>query len=635
MTDLRIVPAHLLSVSGQIEGVCGIESYSDRHAVAVSKPLTFRLCVPRQIGAVRATLILESGYGTERLTFPLTWEGLFGVYDVYAVDLTDRVPAGLWFLNFSFATPIGLVYAQKKGVGKIGFSQEEPEETGKFQLTVYEKRKTAPDWIDGGIIYQIFIDRFHRGKDTPIPAGMEFVSDWNSHDVEYPAYPGAPMKNNRVWGGNLSGITEKLDGLASLGVSVLYLSPIFSSPSNHRYDTSDYMSVDPLCGDEKDLKDLFSEARKRGIRVILDGVFNHTGSDSIYFNKARRFPSIGAYQGPTSPYYKWFHFKRFPDSYDCWWDIPILPRMNPDEPSCRAFLSGEKGVVAHYTEMGAAGFRLDVVDELSDEFIASVKDRMTSIDRESIVYGEVWEDASNKIAYEKRKRYYLGKELDGVMNYPFRTAVIEFLRFGNTTPMLDYLENILPNMPKEIMDRQMNLIGTHDTVRALTALAGEDAGERNVKELSSVRMTETEYRTGRARLILAYLLSATFPGVPMIYYGDEAGMEGYSDPMNRMPYPWGKEDPELIEAYKKIGSFRRSNDAFKKGALKVFYFDKNLMIYKRKHSKRPVYLFINRSQSSFEISFKGNFKDLISGRIIQNKLAINPVSFLCLSPYRS
>lgn len=630
LSDLRLDPDRMLAVTGRYEGRCGKESYKDRRAARIGDTVSFRLFVPRQIGASSVSCQALSGDGETEKTFSLTWEGLFGASDVFSLELAGKLPVDLWFLSFCCETTIGRVWGVRCSDGILAFSLNPPDERESFQLTVTDFPKRN-DPSDAGAVYQIFVDRFRRGKETPIRKEMELVDDWYSRDVEYPAYPGAPMKNNRVWGGNLAGITEKLDEIKKLGVSLIYLSPIFLSPSNHRYDTSDYLTIDPIVGDESDLNELIAEAKKRGIGILLDGVFNHTGSDSVYFNRFGRFPSVGAYQGEASPYYKWYNFRRFPDDYECWWNIPILPRIDPDEPSCRDYFAGKSGVIPHYASLGIKGFRLDVADELSDDFIRAIKKRLREQDGNALLYGEVWEDASNKIAYEKRKRYYCGDELDGVMNYPFRRAIIDYIRNGATDSLAYYIGEVMPNMPRETVGLQLNLIGTHDTSRALTALGGEQENGRAVRELSGVKMTEEEYAVARDRLILAYLCSATFPGRPMIYYGDEAGMEGYADPMNRMPYPWEREDRTLLEAYRTIGKLRLENKTLTAGTFALRHLDESLLVYERKAGKSAVLVFINRSQNVLHVSLNNKYSDIIKGRNQKRALQLLPRSFAVLS----
>ena len=300
-----------------------------------------------------------------------------------------------------------------------------------WQLTVYEKRHT-PAWFGEGVTYQIFPDRYCR-LSVPNPAGM--IGDrWVHEDwYENPAWmpEDGEVKNRDFFGGSLAGVSAHLDDLAALGVSTLYFCPIFESASNHRYNTADYMKIDPMLGTEKDFKHLCAEAKKRGIRVLLDGVFNHTGSQSIYFNADGFYPTLGAAQSKESPYYDWFQFSSWPGSYDAWWGISTLPNVREDCPGYVDYIIENRySVVRHWLRAGASGWRLDVADELPDEFIEKLRSAVEETDPEALVLGEVWEDASNKISYSRRRKYFHGRELHGVMNYPFRTALLNYLLDG-------------------------------------------------------------------------------------------------------------------------------------------------------------------------------------------------------------
>lgn len=209
------------------------------------------------------------------------------------------------------------------------------------------------------------------------------------------------MLNNDFFGGNFQGITEKLPHIASLGATVLYLNPISKAFSSHRYDTGDYKTPDPMLGTEEDFATLCQEARKLGIHVILDGVFSHTGSNSLYFDRYRAFGGHGAYADPQSPYRSWYQFYHYPDSYHCWWNFDTLPCVNKMDPTYLDYvIDGPDSVVAHWLRLGADGFRLDVVDELPDAFVLRLKRRIREIKPDALLIGEVWEDASNKIAYD-------------------------------------------------------------------------------------------------------------------------------------------------------------------------------------------------------------------------------------------
>ena len=355
-----------------------------------------------------------------------------------------------------------------------------------------------------------------------------------------------------------------------------------------------------MFGGDKALAELFRETDKRGIAVILDGVFNHTGSDSRYFNKKGTYPEVGAYNSTSSPYYKWYNFYNWPDDYECWWGIKILPRVKSDEPTYLSYITGEGGIIDKYMKMGAAGWRLDVVDELSDDFIDALRSRAEKVaaargsQREPLIIGEVWEDASCKVAYGKRRRYFLGKQLDSVMNYPLRTAIISYLRNGDASPLYRALENEWEHYPPEVIHATMNVLGTHDTERIITALAGASPEGKTNAELATLRMTKEQYARGVALAKLAYMINATIPGIPSIYYGDEAGMEGYNDPFNRRPFPWGRENKELLSFYRKMGAVRTRETVYKDGELYLCrYNSRGLLIFGRASDRYVIYTVVN------------------------------------------
>lgn len=582
-------------------------------AYEISEKASLSLNIPRALGATEVFVSIHNESITETLlTVSASWTDLVGSDDIYSVELPIRkIGVGLYFISVKINFLNGSLYAGAHG-NKLVFSREK---SSYIQLSVSEFAYSSPQNLYGGIIYHIFVDRFYKGQKTvPVKRNTVSVRDWQSPLPEYPEYPGAPLKNNYFYGGTLCGIEEKLEYIKSLGVTMIYLSPIFDSPSNHKYDTADYMTVDSMFGGEKALKHLISSANKHGIGIILDGVFNHTGADSIYFNKYSNYPSLGAYNSKDSEYYSWFDFQSFPDKYTSWWGIEILPRINPDIEDCGKYISGDGGVIEKYANLGIAGFRLDVVDELSDAFIESIKKRLNLSNTQSVIYGEVWEDGSNKIAYGKRKRYYLGKELDGVMNYPIRKGLISYLRDGRTDLIKYALTDVMYNAPKRIRDAQMNLIGSHDTIRAITALSGEDDTGKSNAYLFSKRMNQEEHEEGRKKLIAAYTILATIPGVPCIFYGDEAGMEGYSDPFNRLPYPWGKEDQIILETYRKIGEIRRSNSVYKHGDFKINCLSKDLFVFSRINKTCALVTIVNNSNKEIKLHFSKRVKLLLKSK---------------------
>lgn len=467
-------------------------------------------------------------------------------------------------------------YGADSGEGKL-----ERHEPRAYQITVFDGAFTTPQQWREGIVYQIFPDRFRRSSWEDFRARAQYhiekgrflrIHDRWSEEVCYTPAPGQDdYEPNDFYGGDINGVREKLDYLAGLGVTTIYFNPVFESGSNHRYDTGDYNKIDPIFGSEEEFRALCAEANERGIRVMLDGVFSHTGADSRYFDKFSRYDEVGAYEEENSPYEPWYTFHGDHDHYDCWWGFPSLPNVNELEPSYTAFIAGDNGVLNHWAGVGAKDWRLDVADELPDEFIRILRRRVKQQDPEGVLLGEVWDDCSNKYGPEGRRGYVNGDELDSAMNYPFTDAVIAFLTGRADAYALDHaLQTLREHYPRPFYEACMNQISTHDIIRAATALSG--APDRN----SVSRMLQAAYHPGEKdqqkgfrRLILAAALQMSLPGVPSVYYGDEAGMTGMSDPFNRATYPWGSENPEVFSAYTTLMHARRDSAVLKKGLCRM------------------------------------------------------------------
>ena len=457
---------------------------------------------------------------------------------------------GVVWYSFDLAASDGATwrYGAREGwtTGEGDFAYGNPPS---FQLTVYVPRQTQPDWYKNGIVYQVFPDRFARGADwreraeKALAAHREgparvLVEDWDTP----PAYKKSEDGDILEWdfyGGTLRGVREKLDYLADLGVTVIYLNPIFEAASNHRYDTADYLRIDPMLGDEEEFCALAREAAERGISIMLDGVFNHCGQDSRYFNRYGNYPEPGAWQGDESPYRDWFFFNE-DGTYDGWWGNPDLPDVNEKSPEYRELICGQDGVVRKWLRAGARGWRLDVADELSDSFIEDIKAAMVAERPDGALVGEVWEDASNKMAYGKLRQYFEGTELDGTMNYPLRTALLAFVRNQIGAPeMAARLEQLRENYPRDAFFSCLNLLGSHDRERLFTMLGdAPDPDTLSEEECAAFRLDEGHASLAMSRLWLTVLLQMTLPGVPCVYYGDERGMEGFRDPYNRAAFPW-------------------------------------------------------------------------------------------------
>lgn len=425
--------------------------------------------------------------------------------------------------------------------------------------------------------------------------------DWGN-EPEWRPTPDGKVLNNDFFGGDLKGIGEKLPYLKELGVTCIYLNPIFEAHSNHRYDTADYSKIDPVLGTEDDFKKLCADAKKMGIHIILDGVFSHTGADSVYFNKNKRYSTDGAYNSKQSPYYKWYKFINYPDNYQSWWGFVTLPEVMEECHDYRNFINGKGGIIEKWLKAGADGFRLDVADELPDIFIDELCARLKKTKPDALLMGEVWEDATTKHSYGSRRRYLLGKQFDSVMNYPFANAILSFCRSGSAENFMRSVMNIVENYPKQCLDVMMNHIGTHDTERAITKIAGESCEYRDRQWQSCHSLSDEKYEKGVKLLKCAAVLQYTLPGVPSVYYGDEAGMQGYKDPFNRGCYPWGNENEELLKFYKKLGKIRTEQAVFKEGHFSPVSSMLGCVAYRRHDENGNIMVIVNRNEH--EISYR-------------------------------
>ena len=517
-------------------------------------------------------------------------------------------------------------------LGKNGLRPDR-DSAERWQLTVYEDTAT-PDWFGRGVTYQIFPDRFRR-TGTPDVSGMVgrrwLHESWDDQPVFRPDEDGQ-ITNRDFFGGSLAGITEKLDYLQSLSVTTLYLNPIFEAASNHRYDTADYRAIDPLLGDEETFRTLCREGHKRGMRVMLDGVFNHTGSRSRYFNADGFYPELGAAQSQDSPYYDWYSFHPWPTDYDAWWGVKTLPAVNEQRPAYRQFIfKGEDSVVRHWLRCGADGWRLDVADELPGDFIAGIRRAIEDEKPDGYLLGEVWEDGSNKVAYSQRRRYLLGRETHGLMNYPLRTALLRWLGGGDAAEFRESMETLRANYPPAAFYGAMNFLGTHDTPRILTLLGAEHIPAAK-EERAAFSLSPAQLARGRAKLRLAGMLLYGFPGSPTLFYGDEAGMQGFEDPLNRGTYPWGREDTGLLDFFRALGRVRKERRSLQSGSLTYIYAQGGGLVITREHEGETTMVALNAGDEALTLTLpwpRGTAEDGLTG---QRFLAVNGQLRLSLPP---
>lgn len=591
--------------------------------ISVGEVLVFSIILHDSYNCSAAYLVMWRDGGQKQYISMQPTERIDHEHTKFTAEFSTNTE-GLYWYFFEFDGNY-----RRNRVYHVGYSVGDISENGvAFQLTVYKSEFTTPDQFKGGVIYQIFPDRFFAsGQDKgELPYGREIITDWSKQPV-WKQDGVFPELGQDYYGGDLKGIEQKLPYLESLGVTIIYLNPIFESHSNHRYNTADYFKVDPSLGTQDDFKSLCSAAKKRGISIILDGVFSHTGDDSIYFNRYGRYGESGAFRDRNSPYFSWYNFLNWPNECHSWWGISSLPELNETEPSYMDFICGENGVLRYWMRCGASGWRLDVADELPDEFIDAIRTAVKTENPDALLIGEVWEDASNKISGGGRRRFLLGNQLDSVMNYPFRHAIMEFVLGGDGYDFTDRILTIVENYPKPALDTLMNNIGTHDTERIITAL-GVSETPNNRAEQSRFIMSDDMLNRGKTLSKIAAVLQFTLPGIPCVFYGDEAGLTGFRDPFNRAPYPWGNEDIDLVNFYKKLGELRRENAAFDAGEYNHVFSGLGYVVYERKKGNNRVLIAVNRWHEAEHYSLPAEWigAALFMGNVDGNQLVIPPFS---------
>lgn len=567
-------------------------------AVEQGTAIHMRALVPRNLHTQKVELCIKYDYNYNWDFINMIWCGTFDAdNEIWECDFTpDKI--GLYWQGFKLHTEYGIRYIVPSDdpdtVSTIEFSPGRS-----WQITCYKKGFKTPRWPVGGVMYQIFPDRFNFSGEEKKLERTDFTrnTDWYALPQWQPNEHGE-ITNSDFFMGDIKGITEKLDYLERLGVSCIYLNPIGEAYSNHRYDTGDYSSIDPILGTEADFKELCAKAKERGIHIINDGVFSHTGSDSIYFNRSGRYGNGGAYRDKNSPYYSWYKFNEWPNNYHSWWGFDTLPEVIETSPAFNEYINGKNGIVRKWMRCGNSGWRLDVADELPDEFMENLRKSVKEENPEAFIVGEVWEDASNKESYGARRKFLLGEQLDSVMNYVFRNAILDFCKGQDAKYTMNSIMSVIENYPRPVLRVLMNSLSTHDTERALTVLAGEPLNGRDRQwQADHHTLNEEQRKRGTKLLKLAAAMQYTLPGFPCIYYGDEAGMQGYRDPFNRCCYPWGKEDKELIEWHKQLGDLRKSCSALWDGEFINVHAQGRRIAYIRHDENTALYCTFNSGES--------------------------------------
>ncbi len=610
-----------IKINKSVKGKCTLR----QGAFAGDEKLEIGLEITRRLGVTRVLLCLcddnEGSYCETELCVENT--SLSVDYYSATLDFNKLCPDGdgLFFWKIKLFAGSRTFYSHS--INNVDYCFSDLDSTKPFRLLVYNKNFSTPDWAKKGVMYQIFVDRFNKGSvKVPARCDCKINDDWYEGIPEFAAKNGDPLENNMFFGGTLWGVIEKLDYLMELGVNILYFCPIFKAFSNHKYDTGDYETVDEMFGGDKAFSELVKEVKKRNMRIVLDGVFNHTGDDSKYFNRYGKYKNVGAYQSQKSKYFDWYRFEEFPDKYEAWWGIEILPRLMGDNPKVQDYFLSEKGVVRKWIKEGIDGWRLDVADELSESFLEGLSSAAKQEKKDALVIGEVWENAADKISYGKRRKYFRGKQLDSVMNYPVKYAIIDLIKDKNADKFYNSVTEIYSSYPQFCSDVLMNLVGSHDTERILTILGGESPEGKTNAELSIKKMTPEQLEDGIRRLKAASVLQFTLPGMPMIYYGDEAGLEGYHDPFCRKPFPWGRENKELLSHYTKLCHIKREEESLHSSPLEFVCHKDGLVVYKRGR----LLVLVNVSDEEKTYQIRGKYTELLCGKAERDNVALLPMS---------
>ncbi len=594
-------------------------------AVEEGCDIHFAIILPRSLGCYCAQLMVKYDTDADFSCQSMFWCGMasdeFEMWDCHFK--AEKI--GLYWHHFRLKTNQGDRYLNP-GTPKQKAVLDRSPGSVSWQITCYKKGFKTPEWPQGGIMYQIFPDRFYYSgekKDNIYP-DKTIRENWGEMPEWRPNNNGE-ITNSDFFMGDLKGIEQKLPYLEELGVTCIYLNPIFEAYSNHRYDTGDYSKIDPALGTEEDFIHLCAEAKRRGIKIINDGVFSHTGSDSVYFNRSGRYETLGAYNSQESPYYPWYNFIQWPNQYNSWWGFYTLPEVDETNPEFNEYINGENGIVRKWLKDGSSGWRLDVADELPDRFIENLRAAAKEESPEALVIGEVWEDASTKQSYGGRRKFLLGNQLDSVMNYPFRAAIIDYIKGAPAEEIMDRIMSLVENYPRPVLNVLMNILGTHDTERILTVLAGEPLNGRDRQWQAEQKLTPEQRYKGIKLLKIAVGIQYTLPGFPCVYYGDEVGMEGYRDPFNRACFPWGKEDKALLEWYKTMGKIRKSCSALAGGEMINAFSSGKQLSYIRHDSKTAIFCAFNTDENNAAIDVPPGYRNgicLAGTKLVDGKLII-------------
>lgn len=583
--------------------------------------------VPEDIGFVNKASILigmQNNQNEKQIEFKYLWSQ--NNYNYYTCNI-ELEYTGLYYFGIKIEIDEVAKWLAIDQENEIMFLDENIAMP--WTITVYDSEFSVPEWAKGKIMYQIFPDRFYkRDSYTPEKMPNRVIKKWGEMP-DWQIDSEATHNNIDFFMGNLNGIEEKIPYLKELGVNIIYLNPICKSQSNHRYDVCDYEKVDPYLGRNEDLKSLCTRAHKNGMKIIIDAVFNHTGNDSKYFNEFGTYDEIGAFQSQDSKYYNWYQHNENGD-FNYWWGFKNLPVCNGYNTDWQNYICGVNGVIDKWFDLGIDGLRLDVADELSDDFIEKIRTAVKRNKKDGFVIGEVWENAITKEKDGKQRRYLLGKGLDSVMNYPFTNAILKFVRYGDYKFFEKTVSEIINQYPKDVVNCLMNSLSTHDITRAITTLVGDGINENSnlIWDSEYGREWQVEhnildsevYKIGIKLFKIATIIQFFLPGNSCIYYGDEIGMCGYRDPFNRMCFEWEKIGNEINEFFKQIGKTKNTCNMLSDADFRISFVDEKILCFERINNDKILKVFVNRTNETIGIKGEVNGKVIIQENYDQNQL---------------
>ena len=593
-------------------------------AVATDTNIKFHVAtLSKEIASVDFVL---SNHSSSPIFYPM----LKGPTGYSLIWNTGTSPMAYWY-SFRLSTSKGFLWLIPDASGSHGVLSTDI--SSEFRLTVYQKGFITPDWLKNAVCYQKFPDRFCRMNLDTIRFGISYHKTLGQkiefhenldEQIKYKASDGESVYvPNDFYGGTLEGILKNIQYFKDLGINVIYLNPIVEASSNHRYDTANYENVDPILGTVADFQHFCKAFESQGIHIILDGVFSHTGADSIYFNRYHHYPTVGAFQSKDSQYFSWYKFKEFPNLYKSWWGFYDLPEVNKNNASWQNYIIHDKNsIIKLWLRRGASGWRIDVADEIPDEILFEFRKSSKAEKSDAALIGEVWEDAVTKVSYGKQRKYALGTSLDSVMNYPLRAEILRFLHNNIDAEQLScFLESQRDNYPPEMYNCLMNLMSSHDVERLRTNLAiNEDTNQWPISKRAHYTLTTTELQTASDLEKIAAAIQFSLPGMPSIYYGDEVGMSGCRDPFNRGYYKPGLKSP--IEYYKKLSSLRHNYISLGTGSASFGFFGKDVLIILRHAKEELAVILINRSKKTYFYPLRKILTNMMTGEKVSGTLLI-------------